>query len=499
MVKMIESSSQNMQGSSGEPHDQGQGVPVCTTREAAELLGVSLRTVQLWVDSGALQAWKTAGGHRRVSRQSIDALRNGQAPAQPVMQQPAALEDRFSLGYQPIIDANGRIFGYELLYRNKDERTARFDDAMHATAQVIRVAFGELGFLGAIGDALCFVNVDDELLHEDILLALEPSKIVLELSAETPPSPRLIERCKTLKDAGYRFLIENYRPGADIDQWVAIADFIKFDLREGFKLAAADTLRKPANALKLIGGRLETEAAYETAKQLGCDYFQGFYIAHPTINRGQKIPSQKIALLDLLRLVHAHNTDNTEIERRLKLDPALCFNLLKLVNSAAGGASRRVGSLREVLLVLGRQTLCRWLQILLFSDEEHLTDTPHPLMQLAAFRGRFLEHLVTLIPGGIGLKDKAFMVGLLSCLEALLRVPLEQILPHLSLTEDVQAALLRRQGTLGQLLVLIEALAEQDFDKTDEIVDQFGLNWSLISRGMVESLSWSNALNRSSY
>lgn len=47
---------------------------VCTTRQAAERLGVSLRTVQLWVESGVLKAWKTAGGHRRVARDSVEAL-----------------------------------------------------------------------------------------------------------------------------------------------------------------------------------------------------------------------------------------------------------------------------------------------------------------------------------------------------------------------------------------------------------------------------------------
>jgi excisionase family DNA binding protein len=46
----------------------------CTTREAATLLGVSVGTVQLWVESGLLQAWKTAGGHRRVLRDSVDRL-----------------------------------------------------------------------------------------------------------------------------------------------------------------------------------------------------------------------------------------------------------------------------------------------------------------------------------------------------------------------------------------------------------------------------------------
>lgn len=46
----------------------------CTTRQAANLLGVSVGTVQLWAESGVLQAWKTAGGHRRVLRDSVDQL-----------------------------------------------------------------------------------------------------------------------------------------------------------------------------------------------------------------------------------------------------------------------------------------------------------------------------------------------------------------------------------------------------------------------------------------
>ena len=46
-----------------------------TTRKAAELLGVSVRTVQLWVESGVLVAWKTPGGHRRVARDSVMQLK----------------------------------------------------------------------------------------------------------------------------------------------------------------------------------------------------------------------------------------------------------------------------------------------------------------------------------------------------------------------------------------------------------------------------------------
>lgn len=52
-----------------------------TTREAARVLDVSLTTVQLWVEAGVLPAWKTPGGHRRVSRAAVDALNSEQRSA----------------------------------------------------------------------------------------------------------------------------------------------------------------------------------------------------------------------------------------------------------------------------------------------------------------------------------------------------------------------------------------------------------------------------------
>lgn len=54
---------------------------VYTTREAAKLLDVSLRTVQLWVEGGALSAWRTPGGHRRVSAASLEALLSARGTA----------------------------------------------------------------------------------------------------------------------------------------------------------------------------------------------------------------------------------------------------------------------------------------------------------------------------------------------------------------------------------------------------------------------------------
>ena len=63
-----------------------------STREAAKLLGLSLTTMQLWVEAGILPAWKTAGGHRRIPRHAIEEFKakqqvsvQGEAVVHPVV------------------------------------------------------------------------------------------------------------------------------------------------------------------------------------------------------------------------------------------------------------------------------------------------------------------------------------------------------------------------------------------------------------------------------
>jgi len=57
---------------------------ILTTAQAANLLGISVRTAQLLIESGALRSWKTPGGHRRVYRADVLSLRSGvSAPSAP--------------------------------------------------------------------------------------------------------------------------------------------------------------------------------------------------------------------------------------------------------------------------------------------------------------------------------------------------------------------------------------------------------------------------------
>lgn len=53
-------------------------IPHYTTAEVAKLLGMAVRSVQLMVDRGELEAWKTPGGHRRITRASVERWRSRQ-------------------------------------------------------------------------------------------------------------------------------------------------------------------------------------------------------------------------------------------------------------------------------------------------------------------------------------------------------------------------------------------------------------------------------------
>lgn len=75
-----------------------------STIEVARMLGMAVRSVQLMVDRGTLEAWKTPGGHRRITRQSVErwlAARAGNGAAgvapNPTAPAPRALPLRVRL------------------------------------------------------------------------------------------------------------------------------------------------------------------------------------------------------------------------------------------------------------------------------------------------------------------------------------------------------------------------------------------------------------------
>ncbi len=409
------------------------------------------------------------------------------------------------LGRQPILDRNQQLFAYELLFRsgNADHGNfASFVDGDQATATVITNAFTEFSMADALGPYQGFIKVDHGLLFSDLITALPPHSVVLEILETVTPMAEMLARCEQLRSNGFILAVRERAESLDQTRpLLKLAEVIKVDISR----VDPARLQQLANNLKPLGKtilaeKVESNEQMQLCHKLGFDLFQGYYFAHPTVIQGKRLQTSELALLRLLSLL-SQDADSDEVEKIFKQEPILTVNLLRLTNSAGSGMATKITSLRHAITLLGRRQLLRWLQLLLYSGASGTTQTVNPLLQLAATRGRLMELLVDRTPavkeGGRDLIDQAHMVGILSLMPTLVGSSMAEVLAQLPLATPVHAALSDRGGVLGDLLSLIESLEQDDGAKAESILHRIpGIDASYANSCLSRALSWANNLAR---
>lgn len=401
------------------------------------------------------------------------------------------------LGRQPILDAGQKTVAYELLFRNAATGPALISDDSMASANVIVSAFCDLGVQQVLGEHKGYININAETLFSSTVELLPPERVVLELLETVDPDDTVVERCRELKRKGFRIAIDDVTEWGERQErlldWV---DVLKVDvLNAGEEVIERVVAAARDRPLLLLAEKVETRERVAQCRELGFHLFQGYYFARPEILVGRRSDPARMALLRLLSLVLS-DTGPEEIEQAIKPHAGLSYNLLRLVNSVASGLSRRIDSLRQAVVILGRRQLLRWVQLLLYtatSDGQGLTS---PLIQLAATRGKLMELLaVRERPGDAPWQDQAFMVGILSLLETLLGVPMAEIVGQLQLAPHIGDALLERKGALGRLLQIQEWLEAGEAGKVTVACRQStGFTLNDLMRAQLEAMRWAHSL-----
>jgi EAL and modified HD-GYP domain-containing signal transduction protein len=378
---------------------------------------------------------------------------------------PAAAEAEIYIGRQPIVDKERSLVAFELLFRTADGSPETENSAM-AAAGVIVNAFTEFSVQDTLGPHRGFINVDRELLMSDLLAALPPQRIALELTGAIEPDDAVITRCKQLRAAGYRLALDQVTAfDTRVKKLLPYANMVKLDtMNMDDALLARFVSALGRLPLLLIADKVETPERAEHCMKLGFHLFQGYHFARPQILEGRRAPPAKLALLRLTNLLTG-DADAGEIESELKQHPDLAYNLMRIANSAAFGLTRKIDSLAQCIAVLGRSKMSQWVQLLLYAPERKgAVAAANPLMHLAATRGKWMENLALAVsPGDRQFHDLAFMVGILSLLGALLGMPLTDVIVGLNLADEAKAALLEHKGPLGTLLRLIEYKERNEF------------------------------------
>lgn len=405
------------------------------------------------------------------------------------------------LGRQPILDRREELVGFELLFRDSSHNAAHITGATRATATVVAHAFTELGIGNALGCLDAYLNVDGAFLLDDAIELLPPDKVILEILESVVATPRVVERCRHLRELGFRIALDDV--GEAPDQRAPLfefADILKIDLAlvSGDRLpAAVETHRRPNT--KLLAEKISQHEQFKHCADLGFDLFQGYYFARPAILKGRKLDSSKVVLMRLLSQTLA-DADTPVLEASFKQAPGLTINLLRLVNSVASGLRVKISSLRHAITVLGRRQLQRWLQLLLYTDPTGSTRLTNPLLQLAATRGRVMEGLAkTVASKDDAFSDHAFVCGVMSLTPALLDMPLAQILEQVSLAQPIADALLEGKGRLGQMLSIVEAMEGDDTELIDEkLLALPMLHIETLTEALAEAMRWANHIGEES-
>jgi EAL and modified HD-GYP domain-containing signal transduction protein len=350
---------------------------------------------------------------------------------------------------QPILEVSGRLHAHELLFRGADD--ARTGGGERATAAVLVSTFLDAKLDEVTAGKPAWVNVSREFLLAVDPLPIPPGRVVLELLEDQDVDELLLDRLAQLRLQGYEIALDDFAWSPGDEGLLDLVTHVKLDVRAlGLDGFAEHARLLAGRDVVLLAEKVETAAEAAAVVALGATLLQGFHFARPEAMPGRALTGSRMACVRSAVTLCA-GADFEQVEQALRSDPALSVRVLNFLNSAAGPTSHRISSIRQALVLIGPRTVAQWAATLLLSD---LAEHRRATLASALLRAALCERLAG------SARDEGFVVGLLSALDALLGVPLEDVLAGLPLAEPVSDAALHRAGPLGTVLSAATRIAE---------------------------------------
>lgn len=344
------------------------------------------------------------------------------------------LQIKAFLGRQPIFDRDLNVWAYELLFRSDDIDNASLSNGDVETAQVLISTVTDFGIDAISGGRPLFINLSHGFLSGKLPIPLSRDQVVLEVLEDIPPDEAVMDTLRAFADRGYTIALDDFVYTPRMTPLMEVAHIVKLDIL-ALTPEQLDAHIKLAGdfSLKLLAEKVETYEQYDRCRDLGFEYFQGFFLSHPLVlmEGGGAQASNRMVILRLLARLQDPNAQVSEIETLIAQDVTLTYRLMKCVNSAYVGLRHHVESLRRALLILGLRTIRDWASLILLT---RISDKSSELMTIALVRARMNELLAPYLRLE---KERAFTVGLFSILDAILDRPMEELLKDLPFDEAI--------------------------------------------------------------
>ena len=391
---------------------------------------------------------------------------------------------------QPILTVDEKVFGYELLFRDGVEDFFRHDDPDQASRSTLNTAM----LLGL--DVLCdgrraFVNCTRDILLKDYITLLPSEKAVVEVLETVPADDLVVAACRRLKESGYTIALDDFAVNDPREALTDLADIIKVDIRATSAADAAAMVKRYGPwRCRMLAEKVETREEFLATKKAGFLYFQGYFFRRPEILTAHEIPANQFNYLRMLKAVSQRELDVREIENLVKSEAALCYRLLRYLNSAAFGFANEIHSVRHALAILGEREVRRWIRLVatLGAGQGKTSE----LVLSAMVRARFCELLSPKIPHG---DSDLFLMGLLSLMDAILEIPMSQVLDNIPIDQETKAVLSGGASRLRLFYQLMLAQESGEWKTAADLTSQLHLSESEVAECYWQAMRWAREVS----
>jgi c-di-GMP phosphodiesterase len=380
------------------------------------------------------------------------------------------------IGRQAIYDASLHSRAYELFYRPSQRPEA---DADRAACSLVLSAFTELGLARVASHKRVFLAVSHDVISGALPLPVPTDVVVLQVRDYEHSTAELAEALRQRRRDGFEIALDGFVWSPRTAPLVPLADYLKFNLRQLGKAGLAQQLAQVhGQARATVATRIDTQDEFKACIAAGCTHFQGNFLFRPQLLSHSRLPKNLETLTRLLKRLRDPAVEFSEIERIVKTDPALAAAVLKFLGSAAYGLRHDVTSIAQAVSLLGLREFSKWITVVALTSS---TERPSELTLVALIRARASE----IVAESVGADpEAAFLVGLVSALDALFERPLARVLAELPLSPEVQAAALDQSGVLGQILV--DVLSHE----SEAVLQTTRFEIGMLNRAWLDALIW---------
>jgi c-di-GMP-related signal transduction protein len=358
---------------------------------------------------------------------------------------------------QTIFDSGRSKYGYELLFRSGWENCFR-GDTDEATR--VMIADGALyGFHDLTRGAPAFVNCTRQSLVNG-LVTLLPNTTVLEIAEGIDGDEEVVAACTRYKSMGYKLALDDFHGQQRAQPLAGLADFIKVDF--GFSSPEdrrAIVSQFAGRDVTLLATRIETEAEFSLAFDEGFSLFQGHFFCQPTVFSKKRLPTNGANYLYLLSALAQGDFHVRQLAILLQSEAALSMQLLRLVNSANYAVDRHIESLEQALVHVGEDRF-RILLLNAIATETCRSRSTELLIQVL-HQARFLELMAEYTGENAA---EQYLYGLLSLMDVMLGVPMDELIEALPLRKEMKDALRGEPNSINRALELFESYEDADWE-----------------------------------